>query len=118
MMNLSQAGPLCFRPFLRPMIWGGRRLGEKLGKELPTEELYGASWEVSDHPLHPRVGAVGPCAGSTLRELLERDRSGLLGAAAGTHRVFPWLVKFLDAHDWLSVQVHPDEEDVRRLWPG
>ena len=118
MMNPLQAGPLCFRPFLRPMVWGGRRLGEKLGKELPTDALYGESWEVSDHPLHRSVVAVGPYAGRTLRDLMEQDRPALLRAAARTCTVFPWLVKFLDAHDWLSVQVHPDEEAVRRLWPG
>ena len=42
----------------------------------------------------------------------------MLGKAAANYEVFPWLVKFLDARDWLSVQVHPDEEAVLRLWPG
>jgi mannose-6-phosphate isomerase len=49
---------------------------------------------------------------------MAEDREALLGRAAPRHEVFPWLVKFLDANDWLSVQVHPDEEAVRRLWPG
>jgi mannose-6-phosphate isomerase len=42
----------------------------------------------------------------------------LLGPAAEAYHTFPWLVKFLDAHDRLSVQVHPDADAVRRLWPG
>jgi mannose-6-phosphate isomerase len=46
---------------------------------------------------------------------MEREAGALLGAALPG---FPWLVKFLDAGDWLSVQVHPDEASVRRLWPG
>src|SRR5262245_25795845 len=110
--------PLRFHTFLRPMVWGGRRLGALLGKELGPDALYGESWELSDHPLHRSVVAQGPLAGKTLRELMEADAAGLLGRAAKGHTTFPWLVKFLDAADWLSVQVHPDAEAVRRLWPG
>ncbi len=110
--------PLRFVPFLRPMVWGGRRLGESLHKELPTAEAYGESWEVSDHPLHRSVVADGPHAGRTLEELMRTDGEGLLGPAAGRHERFPWLIKFLDASDWLSIQVHPDEEAVKRLLPG
>src|SRR5438105_14695598 len=110
--------PLPFEPFLRPMVWGGRRLGEVLGKPLPTKEPYGESWEISDHMLHRSVIAAGPGAGQSLRQLMETERSALLGEAAAAHEIFPWLVKFLDARDWLSVQVHPDDENVGRLWPG
>jgi mannose-6-phosphate isomerase len=114
----GELGPLRFEPFLRPMVWGGRRLAEVLGKPLPTAGPHGESWDVSDHPLHHSAVAAGPHAGRSLRELMEQERQALLGPAAPAHATFPWLVKFLDAHDWLSVQVHPDEEAVRRLWPG
>ena len=110
--------PLRFHPFLRPMVWGGRRLGEALGKPLPTPEPYGESWEISDHPSHRSVIASGPHTGRTLRDLMEHHRADLLGPSAASYDVFPWLVKLLDAWDWLSVQVHPDEEAVKRLWPG
>lgn len=110
------AGPLRFFPFLRPMVWGGRRLAAALGKTLPDGRAYGESWEVSDHALHRSVVAVGPHAGRSLRYLMEQYRQALLGPVRA--ETFPWLVKFLDARDWLSVQVHPDEEAVRRLWPG
>ena len=113
----SSLRPLRFVPFLRPMVWGGRKLGELLGKPLPTPEPYGESWEVSDHPVHRSVVAGGPLAGRSLRALMEHDRAVLLGPAA-KEKVFPWLIKFLDARDWLSVQVHPDEKSVRTLWPG
>src|SRR5919109_803272 len=53
-----------------------------------------------------------------LHQLMAAHRQALLGPAAGDHTTFPWLIKFLDAHDWLSVQVHPDEQAVRTLWPG
>jgi len=110
--------PLSFQPWLRPMPWGGRGLGELLGKTLPEAVAYGEAWEISDHPSHRSIVAEGPLAGQSLRELMERDRPALLGSAALGYDVFPWLIKYLDAQDWLSVQVHPDEEAVRLLWPG
>jgi mannose-6-phosphate isomerase len=107
--------PIRFRPYLRPMVWGGRRLGEALNKPLPGEGPYGESWDVSDHPSHRSVVADGPFAGRTLTDLLSTHAEALLGRPANA---FPWLVKHLDARDWLSVQVHPDEASVGRLWPG
>jgi mannose-6-phosphate isomerase len=100
------------------MVWGGRRLGDVLGKPLPSNQAYGESWEISDHMLHRSVIAEGPWAGQSLRQLMEQERSALLGTVAADHEVFPWLIKFLDASDWLSVQVHPDEETVQQLWPS
>lgn len=106
--------PIRFEPFLRPMVWGGRRLGDVLGKPLPADERYGESWDLSDHPLHISRTA----SGQALRDLMEQHGDSLLGVSAADHRRFPWLVKFLDACDWLSVQVHPDEQSVVELWPG
>jgi mannose-6-phosphate isomerase len=100
------------------MVWGGRRLETVLGKRLPTPEPYGESWEVSDHAMHQSVVATGPGAGRTLRHLMQSEPASLLGRAAGHFSAFPWLIKFLDAQDWLSVQVHPDDEWAKRLWPG
>jgi mannose-6-phosphate isomerase len=100
------------------MVWGNRRLGDTLGKHLDSVQAYGESWEVSDHALHQSVVANGPWTGKTLHQLMQQDREGLLGKSASRYSRFPWLVKFLDAHDWLSVQVHPDERAVAKLWPG
>ena len=99
------------------MVWGGRLLG-RLGKKLPTAEPYGESWEVSDHAVAHSIVAEGPCKGSSLADLMRDQRADLLGSAADRHRTFPWLFKFLDAHDWLSVQVHPDETAAKTLCPG
>jgi mannose-6-phosphate isomerase len=112
------ASPLLFVPFLRPMVWGGRRLADELGKSLPPADAYGESWDVSDHPHHRSVVANPVRQGESLRQLMESEVAALLGPSAGRYPTFPWLVKYLDAADWLSVQVHPDEEAVRRLWPG
>ncbi len=111
-------GPLRFEPFLRPMVWGGRALETALHKRLPAAEPYGESWEVTDHPAHRSVVAEGPRKGATLRQLMEQERDALLGPAAERFTTFPWLIKFLDASDWLSVQVHPDAVAVKTLWPG
>lgn len=98
------------------MVWGGRNLATMLAKELPTAENYGESWEVSDHPLHQSVIANGPLAGRTLHDLMQSQARDLVGPTVPTR--FPWLFKFLDANDWLSVQVHPDDSRVSELWPG
>jgi mannose-6-phosphate isomerase len=114
---------LRFRPYYRPMVWGGRRLASVFGASLPTSEPYGEAWVVSDHPAHGTAADHGEHAGRTLRELMESHVDALLGDSPPLQiqpgkTLFPWLVKFIDASDWLSVQVHPDEESVRRLWPG
>ena len=100
------------------MVWGGRALESALHKRPPTAEPYGEAWEVSDHPLHRSLVAEGPRQGATLRQLMEQEREALLGPAAEQYFTFPWLIKFLDACDWLSVQVHPDATAVKTLWPG
>lgn len=100
------------------MVWGGRKLARFLGKNLPPGESVGESWEVSDHPLHASVLATAIGHGNTLRQLMTHDRARLLGPAARRYDRFPWLIKLLDARDWLSVQVHPDEVAVKKLLPG
>jgi mannose-6-phosphate isomerase len=118
MMDHDIRQPLRFEPFFRPMVWGGREIARYLGKNLPAAEAYGESWELSDHALHQSRVATTWQFGVTLRQLMTQDRHGLLGSAAELYSVFPWLIKLLDANDWLSVQVHPDEDAVKRLWPG
>lgn len=118
MSNDRYLPPLQFTPFVRPMVWGGPRLVEVLGRSITSDMLPGESWEVSDHPQHRSVIATGPLTGHSLRYLMEHRREALLGPAAAANATFPWLIKFLDANDWLSVQVHPDDETVKRLWPG
>ena len=107
--------PLHFEPILRRLIWGGRRLGTILHKNIGPESDYAESWELSDY--HDQVSVVrdGPLARMTLRELV-RDRSEeVFGAAGDVLEQFPLLVKFIDANQSLSVQVHPDDEKGHRL---
>ena len=115
--------PFKWTPRLVEKIWGGRKLNSVLAKPLPPDVPIGESWELYDFP----PGSVektqawvsstvsnGPLAGKTLHELLERFGSAIHGQVPllpGGQ--FPILIKFLDARENLSVQVHPDEQYVR-----
>jgi mannose-6-phosphate isomerase len=106
---------LRFTPILRRLIWGGRRLGTVLHKPIGDATDYAESWELSDYRDQVSVAAEGKLAGTTLRELVQSRGLELLGPAVGPREQFPLLVKFIDAHQNLSVQVHPDDELGRRL---
>ncbi|MFQ5810359.1 MAG: type I phosphomannose isomerase catalytic subunit, partial [Armatimonadota bacterium] len=111
----SLASPLLCEPLLKPKIWGGRRLHTVLGKRLPPGEQIGESWEVADIPEGASRIADGPMAGRSLRELMAEHGDALApGAADGR---FPLLVKFIDAQDDLSIQLHPDADACRRHFP-
>src|SRR3954471_11542198 len=107
--------PLRFHPILKRLLWGGRRRGSLLGKPIGPETDYAESWEVSDHRRDVSVVADGPLAGRDLRSLLAEYGEDLFGPALGERGQFPLLVKFLDANQVLSVQVHPDDEKGRIL---
>ncbi len=107
--------PLRFQPILRRYLWGGRRL-ESLGKKLDDGSDYAESWEVVDRGADQSVVAYGPLAGRSLHELLLDHAEALLGRHAGQAR-FPLLIKFLDAQQRLSIQVHPDDARAALLDP-
>ncbi|HEY8669139.1 MAG TPA: type I phosphomannose isomerase catalytic subunit [Tepidisphaeraceae bacterium] len=115
--------PMLFQPRYLEKIWGGCKL-ETLGKKgLPAEKLIGESWELFDFPPGvvenspdwvSSVIANGPLAGRTLHGVIEEFGTDLHGDVPllGPHGQFPVLVKFLDAREHLSVQVHPDQDYV------
>jgi mannose-6-phosphate isomerase len=107
--------PLAFDPILKRILWGGRRLGTILGKPLGEYNDYAESWEVSDHRDDVSRVSDGPLTGATLREILHQRGDELMGSAVKARSQFPLLVKYLDAHQVLSVQVHPDDVLGRRL---
>jgi mannose-6-phosphate isomerase len=100
--------PLRMSGALDPKPWGGSRLA-LFGKQLPDEPI-GESLESGSES---RV-TNGPLAGRTLVDLVRSNARSLLGSrgdtASGSFRDFPLLVKLIDAHENLSVQVHPDDE--------
>jgi len=107
--------PLVFEPYYRPLIWGGRLLKRRLGKSLPAEGNFGESWELSAHPHHVSRVAEGPMRGMTLGDVWQQHRAEVVGSETCSAGGFPWLVKFLDCRDLLSVQVHPDDATAREL---
>lgn len=100
--------PLRFNPVYKDYLWGGVRIPERFDRDLP-EGVYAESWEISTHPDGPSVIANGPLAGKTLSDLLPKHQAELLGSHVQKND-FPLLIKVIDAHQKLSVQVHPNED--------
>ena len=113
---MHNLGPLRFQPVLRRFLWGGRRLETILGKSLGEGMDYAESWEVVDHGAYQSVVEQGPWRGQSLHELVARHGAALFGRH-GSLPQFPLLFKFLDAHQRLSVQVHPNDTQAARLQP-
>ena len=109
--------PLKFEPVFKQRIWGGQRLREVFGKDIPAETKIGESWELADLPQDKSVIANGKFAGWTIDRLIEKYPGQITGDENFTG-CFPLLIKFLDAQDILSVQVHPDEQTCRRTGEG
>jgi mannose-6-phosphate isomerase len=109
--------PLVFEPYLRPQVWGERRLAG-FGKQLPVEGTFGESWEISAHPLHVSRVAEGQWRGALLTDLCASRSEEVFGFPLATPAPFPLLIKLLDCHDLLSIQVHPTNEVAARLRPG
>jgi mannose-6-phosphate isomerase len=108
--------PLRFTPILREYIWGGRRLGTELGKPIGKGDHYAESWEVVDHGNDQSILADGPLAGTALHALVVDQGAAILGRH-NPRPQFPLLLKFLDCHQVLSVQVHPNDEQAVKLNP-
>jgi mannose-6-phosphate isomerase len=107
--------PLHFEPILKEYLWGGRRLATVLGKPLGSGAHYAECWEIADHRNDVSRVAEGRLQGTTIRDLVQSRGAELLGPGVMRRDQFPLLVKFLDAHKVLSVQVHPDDDRGRRL---
>ncbi len=103
--------PLLLDPALHVKVWGGRKLEARLNKTLPSADPYGEAWELHDSA-HIANGALN---GRTIAEALALYGHDLVGAAHDPALGMPLLAKFLDARAWLSVQVHPNDEQARRL---
>src|ERR1039458_5870076 len=103
--------PLRFEPIYQYRLWGGRRLSGLLSAPLPGDGPIGEAWVLSDRDDHQSLVANGPLKGHTLSQLLAQFPEQVMGMLAGRFRRFPLLLKFLDAREMLSVQVHPTDTD-------
>jgi mannose-6-phosphate isomerase len=99
--------PIAFVPLFMERVWGGRRIGAKLGKHLPPDVPVGESWELVDREDAQSVVAAGDLAGMTLHDLWTKMREPIFGSHLPATPRFPLLAKILDARETLSVQVHP-----------
>ena len=118
MDNRPPLYPLRFEPIYQYRLWGGRRLSGLLSAPLPGDGPIGEAWVLSDRDDHRSLVANGPLKGQSLAQLLEHSPADMLGDRAPRFRRFPLLLKFLDAREMLSVQVHPSDTDKALLPAG
>jgi mannose-6-phosphate isomerase len=95
-------------------VWGGRRLESEFGKQLPPQGPIGESWEIVDRPEAQSIVRNGPLRGKNLHELWTQYRAEIFGDVGDSPR-FPLLLKLLDAHEKLSLQVHPPKGIASKL---
>jgi mannose-6-phosphate isomerase len=113
---MSQLYPLKFKTIFKDKIWGGEKIKTVLGKDFSPLPNCGETWEVSGVKGDISVVAEGELAGKALTDLLEEYKGELAGNKVfekfGTE--FPLLIKFIDANDDLSIQVHPNDELAKK----
>lgn len=98
---------LKLKPSCKNYLWGGHRLADEYGIEY-EEDILAEAWELSCHPDGPSYISNGKYAGRTLEEFIEAEGKEVLGTHCRRFRDFPILIKFIDAKQNLSIQVHPN----------
>ncbi len=116
-LNQALLYPLRFEPIYQYRLWGGRRLASLLTAPLPSGPI-GEAWLLSDRDDHPSRIADGSFKGQTIGQLLQQFPKQIMGKLAGRFSRFPLLLKFLDVHEMLSVQVHPTKANTNLLPAG
>jgi mannose-6-phosphate isomerase len=103
--------PLKFKPVFKEIVWGGSRLYAILNKNVAADKHIGESWELSGVKGNLSVVANGYLKGNNIQELIEVYMGELVGEKVYEQfgQEFPLLIKFIDANEPLSVQVHPDD---------
>lgn len=109
----EEAYPMLLKPCGKDYLWGGQRLNNDFEKGLALD-TFAESWECSTHPDGPSIVASGIFEGLTLKEVL-KQKPQFVGTHPGNVEVLengelPILIKFIDANQNLSIQVHPDDE--------
>ncbi len=108
---------LKFYPILKEKVWGGKKLKTVLNKSSDSDKI-GESWELSGLPGNISVVSEGEFKGQTLNHLISKYKDVLVGKRVFEKygENFPLLIKFIDAADDLSVQVHPNDETAQKLY--
>lgn len=108
-MDKTRLYPLRLEPIYQYRLWGGRRLASLLSVPLPGDGPIGEAWVLSDRTDHQSQIANGPLKGQTIGQVMKQFPESLMGRLSSRFTRFPLLLKFLDAHEMLSVQVHPSD---------
>ena len=116
-LNQALLYPLRFEPIYQYRLWGGRHLANFLTAPLPSGPI-GEAWLLSDRDDHQSRVADGLLKGQTIGQLLQQFPKQIMGKLAGRFPRFPLLLKFLDVHEMLSVQVHPTKANTNLLPAG
>ncbi|WP_295714079.1 type I phosphomannose isomerase catalytic subunit [Mucilaginibacter sp.] len=113
---MSALYPLKFKTIYKDKIWGGQKIKTYLHKDFGDLPNCGETWEISGVKSDVSVVAGGALEGESLANLLEQYKDELVGKKVYDHfgNIFPLLVKFIDANDDLSIQVHPDDELAKK----
>jgi mannose-6-phosphate isomerase len=100
---------LKLKPAIKDYLWGGRRLVEEYNKESDFEKV-AESWEMSNHKDGSSIILNGKYTNMTFREYLEKEGKRVWGENCNKYDNFPVMIKFIDAKQDLSIQVHPNDE--------
>ncbi|MBS1526561.1 MAG: class I mannose-6-phosphate isomerase [Bacteroidetes bacterium] len=113
---MSPLYPLKFKTIYKDKIWGGQKIKTYLHKDFGSLPNCGETWEISGVKSDVSVVADGALKGQSLADLLEHYQEQLVGKKVYAHfgNTFPLLVKFIDANDDLSIQVHPNDELAKK----
>ncbi|TYP96083.1 mannose-6-phosphate isomerase type 1 [Tenacibaculum adriaticum] len=106
---------LKFEPILKDKIWGGEKLMSLLNKNSDRKDI-GESWEISDVEGDTSIVKNGDLQGNNLKDLIKTYKSDLVGKKVYKHfgDKFPLLIKFIDAKEALSIQLHPQDELAKK----
>lgn len=119
---MSKLYPLKFKPVFKDKIWGGDKLKSVMGLDYSPLPNCGEAWMLSGVGGSPSIVSNGFLEGNELNELLEIYMYDLVGDEVYDKfgNEFPVLIKLIDANDWLSIQVHPDDElaAIRKIGRG
>lgn len=111
-ITMSTLYPLKFKTIYKDKIWGGQKIRTYLHKDFGSLPNCGETWEISGVKSDVSVVANGNLAGESLADLLAKYKDELVGKKIYERfgNEFPLLVKFIDANEDLSIQVHPDDK--------
>lgn len=117
---MKELYPLKFNPLFKDKIWGGDKIKSVLGLDYSPLPNCGEAWVLSGVENNETIVSDGWLQGNHLNELLEIYMDDLVGEKLFERygNEFPLLIKLLDANDWLSIQVHPNDELAKKRHNG